>query len=111
MAGLLSTLKNMEISKLYNITLIEGDGIGPEISNAVVKILEAAGVEINWDVHIAGERAIEKYGETLPEALLNSIKENKIALTLLKRDLAIPKKCYIVFFLVFIYLLTQQDHY
>lgn len=70
----------MEISKLYNITLIEGDGIGPEISNAVVKILEAAGVEINWDVHIAGERAIEKYGETLPEALLNSIKENKIAL-------------------------------
>lgn len=67
-------------NKIHNITLIDGDGIGPEITQNVVDIIEAAGVKINWDKKLAGERAFEKYGNTLPEDTLNSIKENKIAL-------------------------------
>ena len=45
----------MEIFNLYNITLIDGDGIGPEITQAVVDIIEAAGVKINWDNHEINE--------------------------------------------------------
>ena len=67
-------------NKIHNITLIDGDGIGPEITRNVVDIIEASGVKINWDKKLAGARAFEKYGETLPEDTLNSIKENKVAL-------------------------------
>lgn len=45
---------------MHNITLINGDGIGPEISDAVVRIIEASGLKINWDVQTAGEDVIEK---------------------------------------------------
>ena len=62
------------------ITLINGDGIGPEISDAVVKIVEASGLKIDWDIQTAGADVIEKEGTPLPERVLNSIKENKIAL-------------------------------
>ena len=65
---------------MHNITLINGDGIGPEISDAVVRIIEAAGVDINWDVQTAGQDVIEKDGIPLPERVLNSIKKNKVAL-------------------------------
>lgn len=65
---------------MKNVTLINGDGIGPEISNAVVKIIDASGLKINWDVQTAGEDVIEKEGVPLPERVLNSIKKNKIAL-------------------------------
>lgn len=65
---------------MRRITLINGDGIGPEISDAVVKIIEASGVKIDWDIQTAGADVIEKEGIPLPERVLNSIKENKIAL-------------------------------
>ena len=65
---------------MHNITLINGDGIGPEISDAVVRIIEASGLKINWDVQTAGEYVIEKEGVPLPERVLESIRKNKVAL-------------------------------
>ncbi|NMA51996.1 MAG: isocitrate/isopropylmalate dehydrogenase family protein [Peptococcaceae bacterium] len=64
----------------YNITLIPGDGIGPEIIAAARRVIDASGVRINWDIVEAGEAMIEKYGTPLPEYVLDSIKKNKIAL-------------------------------
>ncbi|MCA1591512.1 MAG: isocitrate dehydrogenase (NAD(+)) [Acidobacteria bacterium] len=64
----------------HTITLIPGDGIGPEVSSAVVRIIEAAGVEVQWETHYAGAQALEKFGTTLPEDLLESIKRNRVAL-------------------------------
>ncbi|MET0625860.1 MAG: isocitrate dehydrogenase (NAD(+)) [Pyrinomonadaceae bacterium] len=64
----------------HTITLIPGDGIGPEVSSAVVRIIEATGVEIKWETHYAGAQALEKFGSTLPEDLLESITRNKVAL-------------------------------
>lgn len=65
---------------MREITLINGDGIGPEISYAVVKILAASGVKINWDVQTAGADVIEKEGTPLPDRVLKSIRKNKVAL-------------------------------
>src|ERR1044072_4349715 len=62
------------------ITLIPGDGIGPEVSAAVVQIVEASGVQVEWETHYAGAQALEKFGDTLPQELLESIKRNKVAL-------------------------------
>lgn len=64
----------------HTITLIPGDGIGPEIIAATVRILEATGVDIEWQTHIMGVQAQEKYGTTLPESTIESIKQNKVAL-------------------------------
>src|ERR1051325_123889 len=64
----------------HTITLIPGDGIGPEVSAAVVRIIEASGVSISWETHYAGAQALEKFGNTLPEELLESIRRNKVAL-------------------------------
>ncbi|HUQ33950.1 MAG TPA: isocitrate dehydrogenase (NAD(+)) [Pyrinomonadaceae bacterium] len=64
----------------HTITLIPGDGIGPEVSAAVVRIIEAAGVDISWETHYAGAQALEKFGNTLPDDLLESIKRNRLAL-------------------------------
>jgi isocitrate dehydrogenase (NAD+) len=64
----------------HTITLIPGDGIGPEVSSAVVRIVEASGVDVQWETHYAGAQALEKFGTTLPEELLESIKRNKVAL-------------------------------
>jgi isocitrate dehydrogenase (NAD+) len=64
----------------HDITLVEGDGIGPEVTGAVVTILEAAGLQANWDSHPAGVLALERHGETLPQALLDSIRRTKVAL-------------------------------
>ena len=64
----------------HNITLIPGDGIGPEISAATVRIIEAAGAEVAWETHLAGAQALAKFGETLPQELLDSIKRNRVAL-------------------------------
>jgi isocitrate dehydrogenase (NAD+) len=64
----------------HDITLIAGDGIGPEVTGAVVTVLEAAGLQANWDAHDAGVLALEKHGETLPKALLDSIRRTKVAL-------------------------------
>ena len=65
---------------MHRITLIPGDGIGPEVASNVVRIIEASGVEIEWETHYAGAQALEKFGETLPANLLESIKANKVAL-------------------------------
>ena len=65
---------------MHRITLIPGDGIGPEVASNVVRIIEAAGVEIQWETHYAGAQALEKFGETLPQELLDSILRNKVAL-------------------------------
>jgi isocitrate dehydrogenase (NAD+) len=64
----------------HTITLIPGDGIGPEVSAAVVRIIEASGVEVQWETHYAGAQALEKFGTTLPQDLLDSITRNKVAL-------------------------------
>lgn len=65
---------------MQKITLINGDGIGPEISASVMKIIEASGLKIDWDIQTAGADVIEKEGTPLPERVLNSIKKNKVAL-------------------------------
>jgi isocitrate dehydrogenase (NAD+) len=64
----------------HTITLIPGDGIGPEVSAAVVRIIEASGVDVQWETHYAGAQALEKFGTTLPQELLDSITRNKVAL-------------------------------
>nr|WP_041468557.1 isocitrate dehydrogenase (NAD(+)) [Chloroherpeton thalassium] len=64
----------------HKITLLPGDGIGPEITSAVLKIIKATGVSIEWEKFHAGKTAIEKFGEPLPRAILDSIKANKVAL-------------------------------
>ena len=64
----------------HTITLIPGDGIGPEVTGAVVKILERAGLDVEWESHLAGVLALERKGATLPQDLLDSIVRNKVAL-------------------------------
>ncbi len=64
----------------HRVTLIPGDGIGPEVSAAVVRIIAAAGVAIEWDEHHAGITAVEQSGSTLPQALLDSVVANGVAL-------------------------------
>lgn len=65
---------------MYNVTLIPGDGIGPEVTDAVKEIISAAGVEIDWEEVNAGTNVMDEYGTPLPEEVLASIKKNKVAL-------------------------------
>jgi isocitrate dehydrogenase (NAD+) len=62
------------------ITLIPGDGIGPEVTEAVLRIFKAAGVDIEWERHDAGVIAFERFRRSLPVELLDSIKRNRVAL-------------------------------
>ena len=64
----------------HTITLIPGDGIGPEVTEAVLSILTAAGVSIQWEAHLAGVLALERTGQTLPIELIDSIRRNTVAL-------------------------------
>ncbi|MBU4418732.1 MAG: isocitrate/isopropylmalate dehydrogenase family protein, partial [Candidatus Omnitrophica bacterium] len=64
----------------HKITLIPGDGIGYEVSLAATRCIEACGVGIQWDKALAGQDALEKTGELLPQSALDSIKKNKVAL-------------------------------
>jgi len=64
----------------YKITLIPGDGIGPEVTDAARRCIEATGVKIDWQEAIAGQVALDKTGELLPKKTLESIKKNKVAL-------------------------------
>ncbi len=64
----------------HKITLIPGDGIGPEVTLAAKRCIEATGVKIEWEEVIAGESAQKQYGEVLPQSVLDSIKKNKVAL-------------------------------
>jgi isocitrate dehydrogenase (NAD+) len=61
-------------------TLIPGDGIGPEVTDAAVRVIEAAGGRIAWDVQIAGKAAFEKLGSAIPDALIASIRRTRVAL-------------------------------
>jgi isocitrate dehydrogenase (NAD+) len=62
------------------ITLIPGDGIGPEVTQAVLSVLAATGVAIDWETHDAGVIAVERSGHALPDELIASIRRNKVAL-------------------------------
>ena len=64
----------------HAVTLVPGDGVGPEICDATVRVLEATGVEFDWDVHQAGEGAIKEFGTPLPSHVLESIRKNRVAL-------------------------------
>jgi len=64
----------------YKITLIEGDGIGPSIIKAAVRVIEATGVKIEWEKQCAGEDTMAQTGTPLPEKTLDSIRKNKVAL-------------------------------
>jgi isocitrate dehydrogenase (NAD+) len=64
----------------YRITLIPGDGTGPELVDATRRILEATGVKFNWDVQEAGADVMDRYGTPLPDSVLESIRANKVAL-------------------------------
>jgi isocitrate dehydrogenase (NAD+) len=64
----------------HRITLIPGDGIGPEVTGAVLRVLEALGLDVEWEEFVAGAAALDRYGTTLPEPLLESIKKTKVAL-------------------------------
>ena len=64
----------------YNITLIPGDGVGPEVTEATKQVLEATGVVFNWEVAYAGADVLDRYGTPLPDYVLESIRKNKVAL-------------------------------
>lgn len=65
---------------MRTVTLINGDGIGPEISDSVVKIIKASGLDIDWDIQTAGADVIASEGTPLPSRVLESVKKNKVAL-------------------------------
>lgn len=65
---------------MYRATLIPGDGIGPEVTNAAIKVIEASGVNIQWETRYMGQIALERFGSPLPEDTISSIENNKIAL-------------------------------
>ena len=65
---------------MRKVTLIKGDGIGPEISDSVLRIIKSAGVEIDWDIQAAGADVIETEGVPLPQRVIDSVKKNKVAL-------------------------------
>lgn len=65
---------------VHNITLIPGDGIGPEVSQATRRVLDASGARFKWDVVYAGAEAEEEFGALLPEATLASIRKNRVAI-------------------------------
>src|SRR3972149_4759501 len=70
----------------HSITLIPGDGTGPEITEATVRVLEATGVQFDWDVKEAGIGAAEQYGSVLPDEVLESIRHNKVALVIVREN-------------------------
>ena len=64
----------------HTITLIAGDGIGPEVTEAARRVVEASGAAVEWEPHEAGATALAKSGELLPRATVDSILRNKVAL-------------------------------
>ena len=64
----------------YRVTFIPGDGVGPELSEATRRVLEATGVDFDWDVQEAGADVMDKYGTPLPEHVLESIRTNRVAI-------------------------------
>ncbi|HEY6379951.1 MAG TPA: isocitrate/isopropylmalate dehydrogenase family protein [Candidatus Dormibacteraeota bacterium] len=64
----------------HTITLIPGDGVGPEVSEAARRAIDATGVDIAWEIHDAGLGVVEQYGEPMPAHVLDSIRRNKVAI-------------------------------
>jgi isocitrate dehydrogenase (NAD+) len=64
----------------HKITLIPGDGIGPEVTGATISVLRATGFEADWETFVVGAEALSRFGDPLPQDLIDSIKRNKIAL-------------------------------
>jgi isocitrate dehydrogenase (NAD+) len=64
----------------YRVTLIPGDGIGPEVTDAARRVIDATGVEIEWEIEEAGSDVMDKYGTPLPDRVIESIRKNKVAL-------------------------------
>src|SRR5216683_1052944 len=64
----------------HKITLLPGDGIGPEVTAAVVSIIECAGVDVEWEKYFVGAEALSRFGDPLPPEVLESILRNKVAL-------------------------------
>ena len=64
----------------HKVTFIPGDGIGPEVAEATLRVLEATGVNFLWDTVIIGSQAQDKFGTPLPDQALQSVRENKVAL-------------------------------
>jgi isocitrate dehydrogenase (NAD+) len=64
----------------HTVTLIPGDGIGPELTSAMTRVVEATGVEIEWETVEAGADVVEKYGTPLPQSVLDSVRKNKVAI-------------------------------
>jgi isocitrate dehydrogenase (NAD+) len=64
----------------HKITLLPGDGIGPEVTGSVVQIIECAGVEVEWEKYVAGAEALARFGDPLPQEVLDSIIKNRVAL-------------------------------
>src|ERR1700687_3645042 len=64
----------------HTVTLVPGDGIGPEVTDAVLRILDTSGVSIEWERHLAGLLAFKRGGTALPIELIDSIRRNKVAL-------------------------------
>src|SRR5262245_46937918 len=64
----------------HKITLLPGDGIGPEVTASVVQIIECSGVDVEWEKYFVGAEAISRFGDPLPQEVLDSILRNKIAL-------------------------------
>lgn len=67
-------------TRTHTITLLPGDGIGPEVTNAVVRVVAATGVSIDWERHDAGLIAVQQTGKTLPQEVVDSIRRNRVAL-------------------------------
>lgn len=64
----------------YRVTLIPGDGIGPEVTAATRRVIDASGVDIDWEIQEAGSDVMDKYGTPLPEQVIESVRRNKVAL-------------------------------
>ena len=77
----------------HTITLIPGDGIGPEVTDAVVKIVEAAGLAAEWEPYLAGAAALARHGTTLPPELLESIRRNKVPISCATTASWMPHAC------------------
>src|SRR5689334_5231883 len=73
-------VRNADGHMRHRVTLIPGDGIGPEVSAAVLRIIEATGVEIEWERFIVGGHAQDLAGSSLPDEVIESVRRNKIAL-------------------------------
>ena len=64
----------------HKLTLIPGDGIGPEVTGAAISVMRAAGVQFEWDSFVVGAEALSRFGDPLPQDLIESIRRNKVAL-------------------------------